>query len=741
MKNRRSQLMTLPRGLALTIAIILLASAAASTAHAGEYPVYACHPAAGNVNHSWVAQANHGGMTAYTTCPTSDSRTWNVGLVTRHGTVPSNPNATVPTGSWAGQLFLAPPGAGLARISYSQEWCGGGGFRSGIMNGGGTWLRYGYVGWCELIDQPHYTLNLGGTSAVRVLTQCVTGPCHVGGTALRAWATTRSVIVTVSDATRPRIALTGGSALSPGWIRGDVDLVVGGTDNVGIRSAEYHVGGRLLGTALNACTYTLRVPCPGLSRRLPVNTRAVADGRQPLTVTVRDAAGNKSSSTRYVYIDNTAPSPPLSVRVLGGSGWRNRNSYSVSWRNPNQTGIAPIRAVRTAICPAVNSPDAWSGCRHRTIQGAGIDTVKDLQVPHAGQWVVRVWLEDAAGNQDARTAQSALLRLDDSAPQVAFGPTDADDPGRIDVRASDSVSPLRRTEIEYRRRGDRSWTPLATSTTSSGFSARLDDEHLADGSYELRARAFDSAGNERSTDRLANGSLATRRVPIRVNTRLVAGQIKHLTARRAKGRKPRRRRVIVVRPTVRYGRTIPIEGRLTTPGGNPVANAAIEVWQRISVPAANWRRVAVIGTDGSGGFTFKALRGPSRALRFRYPGTRLVRARTSEVEIHVKATTTIRSSRTRVVNGDEVTFRGRVLGRPLPSTGKLLKLQAYSRGRWLTFATPRANALSGRWSYRYRFTATRGTVRYRFRAEVPTESGFPYKRGTSRSVRVAVRGL
>ena len=141
----------------------------------------------------------------------------------------------------------------------------------------------------------------------------------------------------------------------------------------------------------------------------------------------------------------------------------------------------------------------------------------------------------------------------------------------------------------------------------------------------------------------------------------------------------------------------------------------------------------MIGTDATGRFKFKALRGPSRVVRFRYPGSPLVRARTAEVEISVKATTTLRTNRKRVVNGEDIVLSGRVLGQPLPPVGKLVQLQAYSRGRWITFATPRADATTGRWSYRYRFTSTRGTVRYRFRARVPREAGFPYASGTSRS--------
>lgn len=176
-------------------------------------------------------------------------------------------------------------------------------------------------------------------------------------------------------------------------------------------------------------------------------------------------------------------------------------------------------------------------------------------------------------------------------------------------------------------------------------------------------------------------------------------------------------------------------------GGNAVANAAIEVWEQPRIRGAVSERIAVIGTDGSGRFTFKALRGPSRTLRFRYPGTALVRARSTEVELRVRGSSSIGVNRRRVVNGEDIVLRGRVRGGPLPTVGKLVQLQAYSRGRWLTFATPRASRDTGRWAYRYRFTATRGTVRYRFRVRIPQEAGFPYVSGVSRSVRVVVRGL
>jgi hypothetical protein len=111
------------------------------------------------------------------------------------------------------------------------------------------------------------------------------------------------------------------------------------------------------------------------------------------------------------------------------------------------------------------------------------------------------------------------------------------------------------------------------------------------------------------------------------------------------------------------------------------------------------------------------------------------------VELRVRSSTTLRVSHTDVVNGEYVTFRGRVKGRHLPATGKLVELQVFTRRRWRTFAQPRASARTGRWTYQYRFEAIRGHARFRFRARVRNEAGYPFHTGTSRSVRVTVRGL
>jgi protocatechuate 3,4-dioxygenase beta subunit len=720
--------MNVLRRLALIIILVLLAGAGATPALAGEYPVYACEAAHGNVNSSWIGATGGGGTIVEEDCPTARGpNPWQQGLVVRH-----IPGATAPRGAMARVTFKAPPGAGLSRITYSHRFCGGYGFNAGLINAAGTWLHYSAPLSCGTLVLSPNTLSLGGTPWVSLLAICVRDSCP-GTVESSEFAAMQSVTVWVSDSTAPQLAITGGSATTPGWKRGPVDISYQAVDNTGIAYADVSTGVIVLDKRSSQCNQVLVVPCPNSSGGFAFDTRNLPNGAQTVYLRAQDAATNWATAAIPLNVDNTAPSAPLDLGLVGGSAWRQSNSFFLTWRNPSQAGNAPIAAANYAVCPTQTPSSDWTGCTFGARTASDVAALDGLTVPRAGEWAVRVWLRDAAGNESRDTAQAVTVRLDDTPPVVAFGPIDASDPTRIDIEASDGTSSVVRGEAEIRRRGDARWLPITTTRSSGGFAGRLDDEHLADGDYQFRALVADSAGNERSTTIDASGHAATRQVPARVNTRLVVGQMRRGAPRRSRG--------IIVHPTVGYGRTVVLSGRLTTPGANPVVDATIEVWEQALLPGAQSRRVAVVRTNQAGRFRFRSSRGTSRILRFRYPGTSIVRARTSQVTLAVRAKTTIRSSRARVVNGEDITLHGRVLGRPLPAVGKLVQLQAFSRGKWLTFATPRANPASGRWSYDYRFTATRGTVRYRFRALVPRESGFPYTSGASRYVYVTVRGL
>jgi hypothetical protein len=465
-----------------------------------------------------------------------------------------------------------------------------------------------------------------------------------------------------------------------------------------------------------------------------------ADGPHTLLVRTVDAGGNSVQTSREVLIDHTPPGQALDARLDGGEDWRPRNSFAIGWRNPIQAA-APIGAVRYSLCPVSNVGGETRDCTEGTARARDVSALSDLRVPRPGEWRLSLWLEDEAGNADRERAVSVgVLRFDDDAPTLRIAPQDDRDPTRVRVPASDATSGIAGGQVEARRDGEEAWRTLPTTVSAEALSATLDDEKLPRGRYELRARVVDRAGNERSSQALPSGAPATRTLPLRVATRLAVGKPTRVRARDAKG-KWLTRTILRVNPSAGFGRTIPLRGRLTMPGGNPLADAQIEVWERVKLPTADWRQVSIITTSNTGRFRFKALRGPSRTLRFRYPGTATIRSRSTQIDLGVRAMTSFRVTSDRVVNGEEVRFHGRLRGRQTGQTGKLLYLQVFTRGKWSTFATPRANRASGLWSQSYRFSATRGLVRYRFRVLIPRETSFPYETGRSRSLRVTVRGL
>jgi hypothetical protein len=197
--------------------------------------------------------------------------------------------------------------------------------------------------------------------------------------------------------------------------------------------------------------------------------------------------------------------------------------------------------------------------------------------------------------------------------------------------------------------------------------------------------------------------------------------------------------VTELRPTVRmrFGQTVHVRGRLVAPNGSGVADAEVQVLARSD--ATPERPVEVVRTGSDGRFHYVTVADSSRTLRFLHAATPTVLPAGAEVSLTVPAATTARVRPRRLRNGRSVTFSGRLRGRPVPPSGKLVELQVRFPTGWQTFRTIRTDA-DGNWAARYRFTRTRGSVRYRFRARMPREAGYPFDTGVSRSVSVRVRG-
>jgi hypothetical protein len=359
---------------------------------------------------------------------------------------------------------------------------------------------------------------------------------------------------------------------------------------------------------------------------------------------------------------------------------------------------------------------------------------------------------DAAGNGSVE--KEVGFKIDGTAPVGAFRALDPADPQALRMDVEDATSGIADGAIEYRRAGEGGFKWLVTTRVDGVLTARLDDLAMPAGRYEVRAVVTDVAGNEAVIDSWADGSKTTLAMPLRLSAALSAtATVKPASCSKAAGKRHGKdgRRKPVTRPKcwrkkakavtsleLKYGKRATSAGRLVTTQGVPIANAAIVV-EGQPRSGGSFVRLGVARTDGQGNFRFTIPAGPSRTVRYRYEGTNTVRPADAQLTTKVNAAARLKVDRRRLRNGQTVRFTGRLLGKPIPKAGKLVALQAKVGRKWRTFATPRANS-KGVFRHRYRFTATTGLRRYKFRAVVAREAAYPYEKGISRTVKVTVRG-
>jgi hypothetical protein len=128
--------------------------------------------------------------------------------------------------------------------------------------------------------------------------------------------------------------------------------------------------------------------------------------------------------------------------------------------------------------------------------------------------------------------------------------------------------------------------------------------------------------------------------------------------------------------------------------------------------------------------------GDSRSLRFSYTvRTGEGPAVSATLSLSVRAALTLGISPRTASVGRQIHFSGRLLGGPVPSSGKLVVLEARSPGgRWIKFNVV-STGRRGRYraAYRFRFP---GPATYQFRVLSEREADYPYGQGASRIVSV-----
>jgi hypothetical protein len=301
-----------------------------------------------------------------------------------------------------------------------------------------------------------------GTRRIELMVECVLpGGCSRfgnpdGGPGGNEYAAVEGGTFNLVDNTAPALTSGSGDVWSDAarWFHNSDTAVaaMGGTDNSGTSRLQWYVDGSLAfdtsgptsGAAV-PCDYSFFKPCAdgGAAFVLGRSLFTIPDGVHELAVVAVDAAGNVSPSVvRSFRTDDSAP-PQVAVSVREGSGLRDPGPWHLDFTVPPELDGAPLESAWYRFCAASNPNDCGAAESARidgVAPGAGASVA--VSPPSPGDWTVRLWLADRAGNRSEANASSPLLiRYGQSAPVADPGdpPTlsgDFTDGGRVHVSAT-----------------------------------------------------------------------------------------------------------------------------------------------------------------------------------------------------------------------------------------------------------------------------------------------------------------
>ena len=178
-----------------------------------------------------------------------------------------------------------------------------------------------------------------------------------------------------------------------------------------------------------------------------------------------------------------------------------------------------------------------------------------------------------------------------------------------------------------------------------------------------------------------------------------------------------------------------IRGTLRNGAGQAVSGASVCVFERVDLPDGSRELVSTATTQGNGRFATTLDPGPSRTVEVVYRFNNQVMER--QLELNSKVVPKLRVSDSSLRNGENARFKGALPGPNAES--RAVALQAKAGRKWRTFKQLRTNE-HGRFKAKYPFRHTTGKVRYRFRALVKRQGGYPFEPGASKKKSIVVRG-
>jgi hypothetical protein len=540
-----------------------------------------------------------------------------------------------------------------------------------------------------------------------------------------------------------------------GWIAGNVAPTV----RIGPASEPQPLSG-IRGYAISVGPAGSSGPCAAPDRCEPSETDlrggingdtislgTLPEGDHVVRAVAVSGSGMASREVRTAVLHVDATLPTLTLEGAH-EGWVNKPQQITAQARDGASGMAAAGPAGPFVSIAVDD-----GAPRQEVGNSAT-----VMVNGEGVHRIAFYARDAAGNSGERSPHLATVRIDEGPPTAVFASVrDPSEPERVEAMVADSLSgpDPTRGSIALRPAGSRQgFAPLPTAVAGDRLLARWNSDAFPPGNYEFRATAFDAAGNSVISERRQGGGRMVLANPLKTPTGVLAGFGGHRLVWQhcARVRGQRRCRHVATRsfgnrPTSRavpFGRAMSFGGRLVTAVGSPLSDQPIEIIETFAAGASRPHRTTLARTGSDGVFVARLAPGPSRSIKARFGGNRiLTRSESGGVWLDVLAGVRMQaSSASARVGGAPVVFSGRVedLDAPAPRVGRPIELQfRVPGGEWSQFRTVQTNA-QGHFRYAYAFSDddSRG-IRFQFRAFAPAQEGWPYAPASSRPVFVTGR--
>lgn len=673
-----------------TLLAAALGAILAAPASAGTYTVNSCGQSTSRSLAGWTFDGTGGASGSYADYFLTANSCGSYGIYRAFANV--NP---IPAGAQAAWTWNTPPGTTIvsAQLFQSINYRSTGAYDSivAVRGDGAKTLVSSVVGTgnaSSFQGGATYTLPSGSNPTVAFRTELGCQPsanCNpqVSGQNGNEWSLT-GAIITLNDPTTPSADTIGGEAWKAAPADGNNAVTYSVNDGgSGIKTVDFYVDGVKRATNASGCTVGAYLPCPLTDGgQFTLDTTQLSEGDHALKLTVTDYAGNASDSTQTATIRRK---PALATDAGTGS--------------TSDPTITTINAPFTVGEDATGNRGSWTG--------SGIT--------YSYQWQRC----DVQGQNctpiSGATGLTYSTTTEDAGHTLVFCVTATNTGGSTTVCSQ--PSPVVEAD------SDRDGVPNSIDKCPSTAASTADGCPASSGTsvtlspVEAPVTVQGSRGTSGGDRGAPNGSPASDKVVLTVF---------------ANNREATRK--------AKFGKRVPITGRLIAPNGTPIAGATVSVQTRTAVPGAALADTSRIVTGSDGRFTYVAPAGPSRVIRFGYRAYSADTsfADTTDVTLLVAAGVTMRATPKQVHNRNATVFTGRLLGKPLAKRGIVVDLQVFFRHQWRTFAAPRTNS-RGVYRFRYRFMA--GAATWRFRARVRKVLEYPYELGTSRgTVKVKVLG-